>query len=354
MPTFSILLPVYNGEKYLSDAIESILSQTYTDFELLISDDCSVDNTTSILAQYEGKDKRIKIWRNPTQLGLFGNYNACLKKATGQFIKPFAQDDLLLPNTLELLQLAFIKNPSVAIVGGAREIIDDSGQTTDVLRYRDTDKFFDYLEVLRDNLLTLKNEIGEPSAIAFKNCGNAESGFDEEFYHLGDIDYWMRLSKNGGYYFLNQIICKFRHHSGSTTNKNAKGLRYALDMLKLGEKYSDQLHQLDISQETYARTIIDVSSSHLKYLAKRSGVRVQDLLSVESKQCESTSDFKNFKILTFYALLANAERLEEIYALKRETEAERIKLEDNLAKLMASRSWKVTLPLRAVKRIMRD
>ncbi len=354
MPTFSILLPVYNGEKFLSDAIDSVLSQTYKDFELLISDDCSVDSTASILAQYESKDARVKIWRNPKQLGLFGNYNACLNKATGKFVKPFAQDDLFLPDTLQLLHQAFLDNPNVSIVSGVREIIDESGETTDFLRNCKSDKLFDYDEVLRDNLLTLQNKIGEPSAVAFKNDKSTEGGFDENLYHLGDIDFWIRLAKNGGYFYLNKIVCKFRHHSGSTTTKNAKGLRFALDMLKLGDKYRNELNNFDISPESYARTVVDASSSHLKFLAKNSGIRIEDLLAVESTASESTADFNCFKILSFYALLANAERVEEIYALKREHEAERIKLENHLAKLLSSRSWKLTVPLREFKRILRD
>ena len=93
MPTVSICLPVYNGETFIGEAIESVLAQTFDDYELLISDDGSEDSSLEIAHGYAKRDKRISAWKNPRNLGLFANYNACMNQARGKFIN-------LLPRTI--------------------------------------------------------------------------------------------------------------------------------------------------------------------------------------------------------------------------------------------------------------
>src|SRR5690349_18729732 len=96
-PLVSVCLPVYNGEQYLRESIDSVLGQTYADFEILISDDGSTDSSAEICAQYADRDRRVRFWRNEANRGLFANYNICMNRARGEFIKPFAQDDVLHP-----------------------------------------------------------------------------------------------------------------------------------------------------------------------------------------------------------------------------------------------------------------
>lgn len=79
-PEVSICLPVYNGAKYLRQAIESVLAQTYGDFELLVSDDGSSDDSVAIAQEYAAKDERVIAWTNERNLGLFENYNLCIER----------------------------------------------------------------------------------------------------------------------------------------------------------------------------------------------------------------------------------------------------------------------------------
>src|SRR5262249_40381711 len=101
VPTVSICLPVYNGERFLAEAIESVLEQTHRDYELLICDDLSHDSSLEIARTYARYDTRVTVWSNPQRLGLFANYNSSIERATGKYIKLFAQDDLLAPTMLE-------------------------------------------------------------------------------------------------------------------------------------------------------------------------------------------------------------------------------------------------------------
>src|SRR5438552_3085804 len=93
MPVVSVVLPAYNGAEFIEDAIRSVLSQSFEDFELIVRDDQSTDGTRKIIDSF--MDKRVISIENETNLGLFGNFNACLSVVSGEFIHLFSQDDLM-------------------------------------------------------------------------------------------------------------------------------------------------------------------------------------------------------------------------------------------------------------------
>src|SRR5437867_7541627 len=102
-PTICVCIPTYNGSKFLKQSMESVLSQTYSDFEVVISDDCSSDTTMEILEQFRRKEPRIKIYRNKENIGYVRNWNKCLELAEGEWIKFLFQDDLLESKCIERL-----------------------------------------------------------------------------------------------------------------------------------------------------------------------------------------------------------------------------------------------------------
>ena len=96
-PTISVGLPVFNGENFVREAIESILSQTFSDFELVISDNASTDSTQSICEEYQQKDKRVRYFRSPENRGASWNFNNTFHLSQGEYFKWAAHDDVLLP-----------------------------------------------------------------------------------------------------------------------------------------------------------------------------------------------------------------------------------------------------------------
>src|SRR5271168_1666221 len=186
VPKFSILLPVFNGASFLKSAIESALAQTFDDFELIIADDLSSDDSFQLIERFAKQDRRIVAWQNEKNLGLFANYNACLKRARAELIKPFAQDDLFEPTILAEFDAIFSEHPSVALTSCARRLVDQTGFETKVLKSFKQDTLQNHQEALRDNLITLVNLIGEPSTVAFR-AAFAGDGFDHHYHHLGDI-----------------------------------------------------------------------------------------------------------------------------------------------------------------------
>lgn len=131
VPRLSIGVPVYNGQDYLRFALDSIVRQDYTDFELIISDNASTDATEEICRGYATKDGRIRYCRNATNIGASGNYNRVFELARGEFFKWAAHDDVHLQGCLRRCVEVFDQAPpNVALVAPASEIIDEHGNTT--------------------------------------------------------------------------------------------------------------------------------------------------------------------------------------------------------------------------------
>jgi len=138
-PMVSICLPTFNGERFLGVAIESVLSQTFSDFELIICDDCSHDSSVSLIRAFAEKDSRIKFFQNEKNCGLFENYNVCLGHVSGQFVKLFAQDDLLESQCLESMVAVLEQRPAVNLVSCGRRWIDEKGLEIDRFKLFDSD-----------------------------------------------------------------------------------------------------------------------------------------------------------------------------------------------------------------------
>jgi glycosyltransferase involved in cell wall biosynthesis len=119
-PKVSVCLPVFNGARYLEAAIESVLSQTHENWELLIADDVSTDESSAIIGKYAKQEPRIVSWRNERNKGVCANYNDCITRAGGALIKFVAQDDILEPNAIERMVAVLSENPTVSLVSCAK------------------------------------------------------------------------------------------------------------------------------------------------------------------------------------------------------------------------------------------
>lgn len=126
-PRVSIGMPVYNGDRYLVEALDAILSQTYTDFELVISDNASSDRTQEICQVYAAKDRRIKYYRNERNIGGHRNYNRVFQLATGEYFRWAAHDDLCTSNHLERCVEILDQDPDVVLCYTKTKLIDEPG-----------------------------------------------------------------------------------------------------------------------------------------------------------------------------------------------------------------------------------
>jgi glycosyltransferase involved in cell wall biosynthesis len=127
-PTISVGMPVYNGMPYLPQAIESVLSQTFGDFELIISDNCSTDDTQAVCEAYARQDARIVYIRNASNIGAARNYNQLFERARGRYFRWFNSDDLASPVLHERCLDVLVARPDVVLAYGKTDIIDCNGQ----------------------------------------------------------------------------------------------------------------------------------------------------------------------------------------------------------------------------------
>jgi glycosyltransferase involved in cell wall biosynthesis len=405
-PIVSVCLPVYNGARYLAKALDSVLAQTHQDFELLIADDCSTDSSAAIIEKYAKQDPRIKAWKNETNLGHYGNYNACLRKASGKYIKLFAQDDILHPRIIERFVSVLNDNSHIVLVNCARIWIDASGQTIKVKTDLDkqlTKPFVRDTTLSGDKAIvsTLKdatNWLGEPSSQMFRS-EFLSGGFDESFRQIGDLEYNYRLLQNGDYRFIADELCYFRKHGGSWTTTNSRELSTYLEWLLLASKYTRFLVKAGYSAEEYClkflkdwmRNLEETMHQTNKISEKERGSILRELcghidpLSLFS--CQKNAERKHleeFRAMSAIALLQGSllehelrlvgaeaarpytdERLDNddlselrpgiaaaLYGLKQtllERDKEIAALRSALNEMGDSVSWKLTEPLRKLK-----
>ncbi len=126
-PKVSVIMGIYNGEKTMERAIDSIIAQTYIDWELIICDDCSTDDTYKIASEYAEKDNRIKVIQNEKNMRLAYSLNHCLSVAKGEYIARMDDDDISLPERFEKQVKYLDEHPEMAVVGSAVIVFDENG-----------------------------------------------------------------------------------------------------------------------------------------------------------------------------------------------------------------------------------
>ena len=265
IPKVSICLPVFNGQSHLAAAIESALKQTESDFELIISDDNSTDSSWNIIEQWKQKDARIVVFKNSTGLGLFQNYNKCIAEARGQFIKLFAQDDLLSADVTKTMLDAFAANPGVVLVTCGKNWVDDTGKPIKTLVHFPDSKHVTGKDVILSNMSEITNWVGEPSTAMFRRQ-DALDGFDTQFCHWGDLDYWFQMMRRGDLFYIASPLVSFRRHEKSASSSNLSGLYFVPDIFRLGEKYADLLSAAGESAAQYKERAVRMIAMEVKHL----------------------------------------------------------------------------------------
>ena len=186
-PIVTVLMTVYNGKNYLNEAIESVLCQTLTNYEFLIVDDASTDNSIEIINSYN--DSRIKLLINQKNIGQTASLNKGLAMAQGKYIARFDQDDVCLPKRLEEQVAFFKKNPSISIVCSREYSIDKEGKRIGVWK-RDLNNYGAFLGYI---ILGL-NPVWTPSVTFVKDEILQLDGFDEDYGPASDFELLSRIA----------------------------------------------------------------------------------------------------------------------------------------------------------------
>lgn len=250
-PQVSVVLPVWNGERFLKESVDSILAQDFRDFELIIVDDGSTDATGEIISQY-ADDARVRVLRQENK-GLVAALNAGLELSRAALIARLDADDVALPHRLTA-QLAYLdSNPNVMAVGSAIELMDAGGRSLGTRRYP-VGKEMATLGLLDGCTLA------HPAVMMRKGAVQKVGAYRECFRHAEDYDLWLRVIELGYVDNLPETLIRYRIHDHSVTKKHSARQSFAAKAALLlhrrsqaGERLGDSLDPKPISYHTLAK-----------------------------------------------------------------------------------------------------
>jgi glycosyltransferase involved in cell wall biosynthesis len=223
-PQITVVMPVHNALPFLSHSIESILAQTYSDFEFIILDDGSTDGSVELLREWAKRDPRIQLHENTERLGLSGSSNAVVAKARAPIIARMDGDDVAHPDRLRRQWQVLQSNSDIVAVGALCNGINASGE---VVRPRD-----------RWRLVRKSVYIPFPhgSAMFRRSAFEAVGGYDESVVRAEDQDLFTRMTAQGRVMTLPDLLYSYRYHTSNSTLFNSTR--------EVGENHSDNGHTL--------------------------------------------------------------------------------------------------------------
>lgn len=221
-PKISIVLPCYNGADMLDGAIESIIAQTFQNWELIIVNDCSTDNTLEVANSYAAKDKRIRVFSNEKNSKLPATLNHGFREARGEYWTWTSDDNLLLPNMLEVMSKYLDEHPDVGMAVADENKINASGQFLSVSIKPDDIQ----------HLLPLNNFVG--AAFMYRREVALIAGeYNENLFLVEDYEYWLRLSFLTKITHIHEMLYSYRYHERSLTATRRKDIAKKLVEMRL-------------------------------------------------------------------------------------------------------------------------
>jgi len=214
-PRVSVVMPVFNGERFIADAIESVLAQDYADFELIIVDDGSTDATPDILWRYAARDARVVLVRCVENGGIPRALNLGIAHARGIYIARQDADDLSMPGRFRKQVTVLDADPDATLVAMNYEIIDERSQRVGAIRTAEPPEVVAYL-------LHFSNAIGGHSQVMYRaDRVRAAGGYDEAFPYSQDYELWTRLIGRGRIVMLPEVGMRYRLHPGRVSVTHA-------------------------------------------------------------------------------------------------------------------------------------
>jgi glycosyltransferase involved in cell wall biosynthesis len=316
-----VLTPVFNGEDYLAECVESVLAQTYSNWEYIIVNNCSTDRTLEIALEYAKKDSRIRVHNNSEFLGVIANHNLSfsLISPAAKYCKVVSADDFIFPECImRMVQLAE-SNPTVGLVG--TYLLAGKRVLCEGLEYER--KVVKGTEICRATLLGGPYVFGSPTSLLYRCDLIRESqAFYPHSNPHADTTACYQALENSDFGFVHQVLAYARIHADSQTSKSLKIGTYNLaligDLTRFGPKYlspSELKQRLEYFLDSYYRVVVHV-------LIERSGeegfLNQQKAALQEMRlRFSSTRLLKTALLMGFGLLLKPGVALNKILAIKR-------------------------------------
>ena len=226
MTMISIIILTYNRAGFISEAIESALEQSFPDWELIVIDDASEDNTREIVEEYIVRDSRIKYFRNDEHLRISKSRNKALSLALGEYVAVLDSDDVWSDRDKLKKQYGFLEgNKDYVLIGGGVIVIDEYGK--EIRRYfnRESD------ENIRGKIL-FQNQFAHSSVMFRREAALKAGGYDENLNIGEDYDLWLKLGALGKMANIKEYLLKYRVHSGNVTLKRVEALKNNIAIIR--------------------------------------------------------------------------------------------------------------------------
>jgi len=315
----SVLMPVYNAELYLREAIESVLNQTYTDFEFIIINDGSTDNSESIILSYS--DNRIKYIKNETNLKLIATLNKGIKLAQGDFLARMDADDICAIERLEK-QVSFLKNNNDYVaVGSCYDKIDLLGDKIESVK----------LPLVSEEVfysLHFFNPICHPSVLMRNSILKEYNlNFDENYIHAEDYEFWTRLIQYGKIRNLPDTLLKYRVHETQVSNVYNeeqflidKKVKQNLFLKYFNIKVEDSILNLFYKKELAIEEAVSLNKFYLQLIERNNQLKLFDkkwfLEKFNKSIRNSILSLKTISLSYFFKLLKSKVFFNDIFTLR--------------------------------------
>ncbi len=227
-PKISVIMPVYNGEKYLREAIDSILKQTFTDFEFIILNDGSIDKTEEIILSYD--DHRIVYVKNESNLKVEETLNKGIQLAKGEYIARMDADDISLPERFEKQLKVMEKNPNIDICGSWMQRFNDHGDINirhNVETHDEIKVHMLFYTAFAHNVLLIKKEFFE------------HYRYIKQYDRAEDYDLWIRSIDQCSFYNIQEVLVKYRMHNAQVTQRSEDDINPA--WIEVNKGYLDRI-----------------------------------------------------------------------------------------------------------------
>jgi GT2 family glycosyltransferase len=249
-PKVSVLMSVLNGREFLRPAVESILAQTFGDFEFIIIDNASTDDTPTILDSY--LDQRIVRLRNDRVLSLTQSLNKGLTIARGEYVARLDADDIAAPERLSRQADFLARNPDVLLVGSSARVIDERGQARGAIN-PPTARADIY------NALAYSNPIVHSAAMFRREAAAALGGYPDAYVYAQDMALWLRLAQRGALGMVAEPLVDLREHSRQATQSPKLAITRNREMIAL---FSEAQKLPGLSRDARQRGRLHLATLH--------------------------------------------------------------------------------------------
>ena len=279
----SIVLPVYNGSEYLAESIESVLAQTYANWELIVVNDCSTDNTLAIASDFANKDARIKVFSNKENLKLPNTLNAGFEHATGEYYTWTSDDNKYKPDALRVMVECLEKNPDTVMVYANYKTIDSNGNVIELAEKPEPKYMF------------VGNVVG--ACFLYRSDAAHKVGlYDANLFLAEDYDYWIRLYEVGKVLHIEDDLYCYRIHGKSLTETRKNQVDE--QTYKVLDKHFDFAYAKSVESalcNEFFDHMLNRASAHREATLKK-------LLSVNPKYCFHLR-WNQLKVFIWYSRL---------------------------------------------------